>query len=45
MNPTVAIRLPPEALAQVDRIAKDSAQKRSDVIRDILLTALKKRRS
>jgi metal-responsive CopG/Arc/MetJ family transcriptional regulator len=42
MNPTVAVRLPPEVLAQVDRVAKDSGKKRSDIIRDLVTGAFKK---
>jgi metal-responsive CopG/Arc/MetJ family transcriptional regulator len=42
MNPTVAVRLPPEVLAQVDRAAKDSGKKRSDIIRDLITDAFKK---
>jgi hypothetical protein len=44
MNPTVAVRLPPDVLAHVDRAANDSGKKRSDVIRDLVTAAFKKPR-
>jgi hypothetical protein len=43
LAPAVAVRLPPVVLAEIDRIAAASGMKRSDVIRDLVTAAIRKK--
>jgi len=39
----VAVRLPPVVLAEIDRMATASGMKRSDVIRNLVTTAIRRK--
>lgn len=43
LAPAVAVRLPRDVLAEIDRMAAEGGQKRSDVVRDLVTAAIKRK--